>query len=67
MYLWMGGERAEFSAVKWKCVKRIPSRFNWHPVNKKMSAEAEDSKLLEAITAERLVKAQNTEKCCRDF
>jgi hypothetical protein len=58
---WGGGE-VECSAVIWKCVKRIPSRFSWYPVNKKVSAEAEDSKLLGAITTERLVKAQNTEK-----
>jgi hypothetical protein len=41
----------------------------YSPDINEVSAEAEDSPLLEAVTRERLAKTQQTEKpvCCSDF
>jgi hypothetical protein len=43
-------------------VKRRLSRCSSGPADNEVSAEAEDSPLLEAVTRERLVKTQQNEK-----
>jgi hypothetical protein len=53
---------ARVGRVVRESVKERLSRCSLEPAGNEMSAEAEESQLLEAVTRERLVKTQQTEK-----